>query len=57
MFKNHKMRKIILLFTILTINQCLETKFVKKTEFFMKDCNGALYKTRFERLLNECDIK
>ena len=57
MFKNLKMRKIILLFTILTINQCLETKFIKKTEFFNKGINGNILKTTFERLLHECDVK
>ena len=49
------MKKIILLITIVTINSCLELKFIKKTEYFTKDCNRNLDTILFERLTNECN--
>ena len=51
------MKKIILLSIFLTINLCLESKFVLKTEYyFAKSCNSkSLEKIMFEKLNYECD--
>ena len=42
---------------ILKQNSCLESKFIKKTEFFDNDCNGGPNLIKFERLKNECNIE
>ena len=51
MFKHNmsKMKKIILLLTILTLSSSLETKFIQKTDFFYKD-NNNLYTSVYFRL-------
>ena len=44
------MKKNILLITFATINLCLEQKFIKKTEYFVKNCDGDLDTIVFEML-------
>ena len=39
----------------LAIYSCLELKFIKKTEIFVKDCNKNLLKVIIERLETECN--
>ena len=47
------MKKIILLISIVNINN-LETKFIRKTETFIKDCSSDLDTIEFEKLQSEC---
>ena len=48
------MEQILLLLSIMTIISALESKFLKKTEVFVKDCDGELETIFIERLKNEC---
>ena len=48
------MRKILFLTNIVTF-KCLESKFIKKNEFFIIDCNSNLDFVEFKRLNQECD--
>ena len=49
------MNNILILLTFLTKNSCLELKFLKKTEYFIKDCNSDLDAIFIEKLKNECN--
>ena len=53
-----KMKKILVLLSTLTINSCLVSKFIKKTEWFdkgNKDCNGNLGRIDYKLLQHECN--
>ncbi len=50
------MNKLIIIFILtMTINSCLELKYIEKTEYFNIDCDGILIKTIIERSKNECN--
>ena len=48
------MKTIIFLITILAMRQGLETKFIEKTEYFLKGCDSDLVQIQMERKQNEC---
>ena len=43
------MNKIIVFMAILKIIQCLETKFLKKIEYFEKDCTGSPIRIKIDK--------
>ena len=45
---------VIILLLIMPIN-CLETKFIQKTETFSNGCNNNLDSIYFEKQKNECN--
>ena len=51
------MIKIILLIVIVEIIKCLETKFLKKLEYFEKDCSGSPFKISIKKLKHDCTDK
>ena len=50
------MYKIILFLTFKSIILCLESKFIKKTERFITDCNSGIDFIKFEKLDHECKL-
>ena len=49
------MKKIILLITFLAKNVGLESKFIKKMDYLVPDCNGVLWKSIIKIYQNECN--
>ena len=48
------MKQIILLISNLAINISLESKLIRKTEYLVPDCDGRLWKNKYELLKNDC---
>ena len=51
------MNKIIVLVAIVKIIHSLETKFIKKIEYYENDCNGIPYHVAFQKLKYDCTDK
>ena len=49
------MNLFLLFITFVTLNSCLELKFLKKTEFFSKGCDSDVIEISIEKLKKGCN--